>query len=103
MKFRKRFIAIIIVFVILIFTNPTIIQFNNFSSEIPIKNHIINSKRVANGMIFSLYTKKDAFIFYDGGNTIIGHMETIKYLGIFSNFFKISRKVISDGRTQLGE
>jgi hypothetical protein len=51
----------------------------------------INSKETFNGFEFSIYTKEIAHTWNDYGKDRIGYFETIKYFGIISNFFELSK------------
>jgi|SRR5690348_14880782 len=88
---KKSIIIIAIVIIILLITNPSYTKFDKFSKDFPVKNNHVNVERTLNLFLFSIYTKKIAHTwnqsFY---KERIGNIETIKYLGILSNFFEIS-------------
>ena len=97
MKFSKKIIISATAFiVILLITNPSYYKFNNFTKEIPVRGIYTNTKQTFNGFVFSIYSKEIIYtysgVYYDKRNETIGSITTIKYLGILSNFFRISEE-----------
>jgi len=107
MKFSKSKFILFAVAIILIITNPSYSKFNNFIKEIPIVGTYTTAKKTFNGFIFSIYSKEIVYTYTEGfsynkKDEIIGSITTVKYLGVLSNFFKISEEAKKvNGRLQL--
>ena len=96
----KYLIVAVAVIGILLITNPSYTKFNNYSKETNFKYIHVRSKIVFNGFLFSIYTKEIAHTwgvhhYAEEERERIGNIETVKYLGILSNFFELSR-IIKD-------
>lgn len=87
MKFTKKIsILIAVIIIILIITNPSYKKFQDYSKEFKVVGVYSTSKKTFEGFLFSIYTKQVAQV----GDEHT-HVFTLKYLGILSNFFEISR------------
>ena len=73
------------VIIYLLLLNPSSSRFQEFMHEPPVKYHEFVHERTFNGLIFSIYQKQS---FDNSGHLVM----TEKYLGIFSNFFRIERE-----------
>lgn len=88
MKFSKKVtIAVIALIVVLIISNPSYIKFKNYSQEFNVDGVHINCKQTFNGFLFSVYAKEVAQAKWPNGS----HIVVVRYLGILSNFFELSR------------
>ncbi|MDP4284108.1 MAG: hypothetical protein Q8891_06770 [Bacteroidota bacterium] len=88
MKFTKKILILIgALMVILIITNPSYSSFKNYTKDFALLNVHTNTRTAFNGFIFSVYLEDIAKVGED--NNI--HITTVKYLGILSNFFELSR------------
>lgn len=95
MKFNKYYLLILVVIIAFLITNPSYSKFNNYSKEIPLRGIYTYTKGTFNGFIFSIYSKEIVYtwsgdLYYHKEDEEIGSITTVKYLGILSNFFKIS-------------
>lgn len=85
-------IALSIVIIIFIITNPSYNKFKNFSQDIKVKEVHITTRQVFNGFLFSIYLKEIVNTYNSDGKEKIGTVVKIKYLGLLSNFFELSRE-----------
>lgn len=94
MKSIKRATITTILILIFLITNPSYNKFKQYSKDIPIEGVYFDTKELFNGFIFSIYSKEKVYTYssFAKGDNIIGSITTIKYLGILSNFIKISEE-----------
>jgi hypothetical protein len=93
MRIIKVFgIILVIATLIFIITNPSYNKFKIFSQDIKVKQVHITTRQVFNGFLFSIYQKEIVNTYDSYDKEKIGTVIKIKYLGLLSNFFELSRE-----------